>query len=106
MSLRRIPYYLDPPHTLEAAPDAHSRPVGRRRRIPHVRGPHHDVTFRAIALGALLALAINLACPYSVLMLQNAGLTSDYITAGAMILFLVLAGLINPVLKRLRTAGG
>ena len=69
-------------------------------------GPHHDVTFRAIALGALLALAINLACPYSVLLLQNAGLTSDYITAGAMMLFLVLVGLINPVLKRLRTGWG
>ena len=69
-------------------------------------GPHQDVTFRAIALGALLALAINLACPYSVLVLQNAGLTSDYITAGAMMLFLVLVGLINPALKSLRTGWG
>jgi len=43
-----------------------------------------EITLRAIALGAVLALAINIACPYSVLVLHNAGLTSDYITAGAM----------------------
>ena len=58
-----------------------------------------DVTARAVALGAVLSVAINVACPYSVLALHNAGLTSDYITAGAMMIFLVLVGLINPVLK-------
>jgi hypothetical protein len=58
-----------------------------------------DVSARALVLGAFLALAINLACPYSVLVLHNAGLTSDYITAGAMMFFFVLAGLFNPLLK-------
>ncbi len=46
-----------------------------------------------------LAGLINFACPYGVLVLHNAGLTSDYITAGAMMLFFVLAGGINPLLK-------
>lgn len=62
-------------------------------------GRQPEVTIRAVVLGAGLALCLNVACPYSVLVLQNAGLTSDYITAGAMMLFLVLVGLVNPLLK-------
>jgi len=58
-----------------------------------------DVTARAVALGAVLSVAINIACPYGVLALHNAGLTSDYITAGAVMIFLVLVGLVNPALK-------
>ena len=58
-----------------------------------------EVTRRALVLGAGAALFLNLACPYSVLVLQNAGLTSDYIAAGAMMVFLVLVGLVNPLLK-------
>ncbi|MBT3342104.1 MAG: hypothetical protein HN712_00865 [Gemmatimonadetes bacterium] len=57
------------------------------------------VTWRAIGLGVLLAGLINFACPYGVLVLHNAGLTSDYITAGAMMVLFVLAGAINPLLK-------
>lgn len=58
-----------------------------------------QVTWRSLLIGALLALFLNVACPYSVLMLQNAGLTSDYITAGAMMIFFLLVGLVNPLLK-------
>ncbi|HIG53336.1 MAG TPA: hypothetical protein EYQ18_05000 [Candidatus Handelsmanbacteria bacterium] len=61
-----------------------------------------EVTIRALVLGALLAFFLNLACPYTVLVLQNAGLTSDYITAGAMMVFLLLVGLVNPLLKVVR----
>lgn len=57
------------------------------------------VTARAVVLGALLALLINLACPYSVCVMQAAGLTSDYITAGALFLFFVLVALGNTALK-------
>jgi len=64
-----------------------------------LRQRHSDVTLRAVAVGALLAAGLNVACPYSVLVLHNAGLTSDYITAGAMMVFLVLVGLLNPCLK-------
>ena len=62
-------------------------------------GAGSEVTLRAVALGALLAAGLNVACPYSVLVLHNAGLTSDYITAGAMMGFLVLVGAVNPLLK-------
>lgn len=62
-------------------------------------GHRSDVTLRAVALGTVLSATINVACPYSVLVLHNAGLTSDYITAGAMMLFLVLVGFLNPCLK-------
>ena len=58
-----------------------------------------DVTLRAVVVGTLLAAGLNVACPYSVLVLHNAGLTSDYITAGAMMVFLVLVGLLNPCVK-------
>ncbi len=54
---------------------------------------------RSLVIGTALAFFINLACPYSVLVLQNAGLTSDYITAGAMMIFLLLVGLFNPLIK-------
>ncbi|HIG18980.1 MAG TPA: hypothetical protein EYQ31_17685 [Candidatus Handelsmanbacteria bacterium] len=57
-------------------------------------GKRSDITLRAVVLGTVLAAAINVACPYSVLVLHNAGLTSDYITAGAMMLFLLLVGLL------------
>ena len=58
-----------------------------------------EVTRRALVLGAGAALFLNLACPYTVLVLQNAGLTSDYLAAGAMMVFLLLVGLVNPLLK-------
>ncbi len=61
-----------------------------------------EVTMRALVLGALLAFFLNLACPYTVLVLQNAGPTSDYITAGAMMIFLLIVGLFNPLLKVVR----
>ena len=73
-------------------------PVVVQAGKPLVRcGP--EVTLRALALGASLAFFLNIACPYTVLVLQNAGLTSDYITAGAMMIFLVLVGLVNPLVK-------
>ena len=70
-----------------------------KSRSPQDSGPRRaassgaDVSLRAVGLGALLSVAINVACPYSVLVLHNAGLTSDYLAAGAMMLFLVLVGL-------------
>ena len=65
------------------------------------------VTIRSLAIGAVLAFLLNLACPYSVLILRNGGLTSDYITAGAMMIFLLVVGLFNPLLKWLcRTGSG
>ena len=57
------------------------------------------VSARSLVIGALLAFFLNLACPYSVLVLHNAGLTSDYITAGAMMIFILLVGLLNPLVK-------
>ena len=58
-----------------------------------------EVSTRSLIIGTSLAFFLNLACPYSVLVLQNAGLTSDYIAAGAMMIFLLLVGLFNPLLK-------
>jgi len=61
-------------------------------------GPH-GFTVRALVIGAALSVFLNLACPYVVLVMQVAGLTSDYITAGAMMLLFVLVAGVNPLLK-------
>jgi len=58
-------------------------------------------TVRAMLIGTLLSVFLNLACPYVVLVMRVAGLTSDYITAGAMMLLFVLVVLVNPLLKLL-----
>ena len=56
-------------------------------------------TVRALLIGTVLSIFLNIACPYSVLVMQVAGLTSDYITAGAMMLLFVLVLVVNPLLK-------
>ena len=56
-------------------------------------------TVRALAIGAALSVFLNIACPYTVLVMHAAGLTSDYITAGAMMLLFVLVVAVNPLLK-------
>jgi hypothetical protein len=61
--------------------------------------PARGFTVRALAIGAVLSVFLNLACPYVVLVMQVAGLTSDYITAGAMMLLFLLVAVVNPVLK-------
>ena len=58
-------------------------------------------TVRALLIGTVLSVFLNLACPYAVLVMHVAGLTSDYITAGAMMLLFVLVVLVNPFLKLL-----
>ena len=61
----------------------------------------HGFTIRALLIGTVLSVFLNLACPYTVLVMHAAGLTSDYITAGAMMLLFVLVLLVNPILKLL-----
>ena len=56
-------------------------------------------TVRSVILGGGLSFLLNVACPYCVLIMKNAGLTSDYITAGAVMLFFVLVAMLNPILK-------
>ena len=63
-------------------------------------------TVRALILGTILAFFINLACPYSVAVMNTAGLTSDYITAGAVFLFFVLVAGLNTLLKALHRPWG
>ncbi|MEW6357796.1 MAG: DUF6785 family protein [Planctomycetota bacterium] len=61
--------------------------------------PHRGFTLRSLVIGAVLSFLLNVACPYCVLIMKNAGLTSDYITAGAVMLFFVLVVMLNPLLK-------
>ena len=54
-------------------------------------------TFRAFLLGAVFSLVISIAFPYALLAMNTAGMSSDYITAGAVFLFFVLVAFINPL---------
>ena len=47
-----------------------------------------NFTYRSFAFGALLSLAINVFFAYARLAMATAGMSSDYITAGAVFLFL------------------
>jgi hypothetical protein len=64
------------------------------------------ITGRAVLLGALLSLAINTAFPYALLVMHTAGMSSDYITAGAVFLFFLVVGILNPLLRLLRRPWG
>ena len=63
-------------------------------------------TFRAVLLGALLALCISIVFPYALLAMNTAGMSSDYITAGAVFLFFLLVGFVNPLIKLRRRSWG
>jgi hypothetical protein len=59
---------------------------------------HHGATLKAFIIGILLCLFLSIAEPYTVLINSCSGFCSDFICAGAIVLFFVLTGLINVVL--------
>ena len=65
-----------------------------------------NFTYRSFAFGALLSLAINMFFAYARLAMATAGMSSDYITAGAVFLFFLVVAFINPALKLMRRAWG
>ena len=56
-------------------------------------------TLRALLIGSALSLFLALACPYTVFLHHTAGMAADFITAGAVFLFFILAGGINSLLR-------
>jgi hypothetical protein len=63
-------------------------------------------TGRAFILGALLAALLAFAGPYTVLVHHTAGMDADFINAGALLLFFLVTGAGNALLRRLRPAWG
>jgi hypothetical protein len=57
-------------------------------------------TARAFAVGALGALAIAVGDPYANMVIRGSYMALDFSTPGALFLLLLLAGLLNPLLKR------
>ena len=55
-----------------------------------------NFTYRALAFGALLSLAINVFFAYARLAMATAGMSSDYITAGAVFLFFLVVAFSIP----------
>jgi hypothetical protein len=68
--------------------------------------PAGAYTVRAFVLGTLLSLIISIVFPYALLAMNTAGMSSDYITAGAVFLFFIVVALANPLLKLLRRSWG
>ena len=64
------------------------------------------ITTRALLVGALLSLIINVFFAYARLAMATAGMSSDYITAGAIFLFFVFVALINPLVKLCHSSWG
>ena len=57
------------------------------------------LTKRALILGAFFSLVINVFFAYARLAMATAGMSSDYITAGAIFLFFIIVAILNPTLK-------
>ena len=54
---------------------------------------------RSFIVGVALSLIVSLGFSYARLAVSTAGMSSDYIAAGAVFLFFVLTALFNPLLK-------
>jgi len=63
-------------------------------------------TVRSLLLGTGLSLVINIAFPYALLAMHTAGMSSDYITAGAVFLFFLVVGIANPLLRLVKRSWG
>ena len=64
------------------------------------RTPQAPLRFaRSIIAGTLLSLLISVGFAYCRLALSTAGMSSDYITAGAVAVFFLLTAFLNPLLK-------
>ncbi len=59
-------------------------------------------TYRSLVVGTLFTLAISVGFTYARLVLSAAGMSSDYITAGAIFLFFILTAFINPIIRLFR----
>lgn len=59
------------------------------------------VTVRGFLLGCLGALAVATLSPYCNMMVCPVGMSADFLTAGALFLFFVIVGILNPILRLL-----
>ena len=63
---------------------------------------HKAFTLRAFLVGTGLVFFLSIASPYTALMMHTAGMSADFITAGAVFLFFVLAGGVNGLVRLVR----
>ena len=64
------------------------------------------ITLRSVVTGALLCLIISVGFTYTRVALAKAGMSSDYITAGAVCVFFLVIFLLNPGIKLIRRDWG
>ena len=64
------------------------------------------ISARSVIAGALLSLTITIGFTYTRVALAKAGMSSDYITAGAVCVFFLVILLLNPAIKLVRRSWG
>ena len=64
-----------------------------------ISGVSNGFTLRAFGIGAFFSFFLNAASSYTYLVMHTAGMSSDFIAAGAVFLFFVLVGGINTALR-------
>jgi len=64
------------------------------------------LTGRALGLGLLLVVLVNLAAPYSLYVVRSSLLASDYMPIGALFPFFLVVVLLNPLLKTISPGWG
>ena len=74
-----------------------------RDRAPAVRNvPGGHISLRSVITGALLCVIIGAFFTYSRVVMLKTGMSSDFITAGAIYLFFLLTLFLNPLLRLVR----
>jgi len=58
---------------------------------------------RAFLIGAVFSMVIGFISPYTVMAIQPMGMSADFITAGAIFCLLFIVGVLNPILKLIKS---
>ena len=58
-----------------------------------------NITKRAFLIGCFFSIVIAAICPYTIMRIQAYGLSSDYITAGAILFLFLLVLFVNPLIS-------
>ena len=82
---------------LESRPAAGSLPDAQ---------PLRDLTFRAVLLGVLMVVVVNVGAPYAKYILHSTKLACDYLPFGVVFPFILAVGALNPLIKTVRTGAG
>jgi len=70
------------------------------------QGESRDLTLRAVIIGAVLVVTVNVGAPYAKYILHSSLLACDYLPFGVVFPFLLVVALLNPLIKSIRPHAG